>query len=554
MLQLPKGLLEIDVSALKLLNSVCLKCEREEAAARKQEAAACHEVQAKKTQVQQDKAAGITQDSDNSDLEERPDTMFTSCKVLAKPAQHVLKATARAIAKPPQQAISMAARAFTPMKRTSKVPPAPAQQLTPRAPDACTTFKPEDEPMDYASNIGSDDDIHLVAGSDIGDDDMEGSDCNEDDELEADYEEDKQFPGQDTYKHEPISDRHHVYSGHVNNAAFPCGVPIPHLRPLPGKPVPERVVLDLCTPTPSSSNKRCWSKSLNNATVAPTTIKAMKISDNIGCPKASDYDDTRKETILTAANIFCCLISTFNGFPDSSTEIDFRANEDLGLEPPIDLTPDIGKIIKQRGSQTREEAKSKTASLVETMYGFNSGQGRKIVIANCNLAEQLKLEKGFLYKELTEDIHKGIYKHPIIQMAINKMWFKNKCDEGVVYTDMFYPMPIPAIALILTAIECNIDKWVSGTKTDIAFYADDYRTMYMKHIESLKTFGEATSKHGLLETMQKRLHNFGCQHAGVALTALKDEPAILMSAFEAALKEYKDDEDKTDEDGEIASF
>ncbi|KAG6914687.1 hypothetical protein DXG01_015948, partial [Tephrocybe rancida] len=52
-----------------------------------------------------------------------------------------------------------------------------------------------------------------------------------------------------------------------------------------------------------------------------------------------------------------------------------RANEDSGLEPPIDPTPDIGKIIKQHGSQTRGEAKSKTASLVKTMYGFNSGQG-----------------------------------------------------------------------------------------------------------------------------------------------------------------------------------
>ncbi|KAG6914686.1 hypothetical protein DXG01_015947 [Tephrocybe rancida] len=139
-------------------------------------------------------------------------------------------------------------------------------------------------------------------------------------------------------------------------------------------------------------------------------------------------------------------------------------------------------------------------------------------------------------------------------MAINKMWFKNKRNEGVVYTDMFYPMPIPALALILKAIECNIDEWVSGTKTDIAFYADNYCTTYMKHIESLKTFSEVTSKHGLLETMQKRLHNFGRQHAGAAPTALKDKPAIPMSAFEVALKEYKDNEDKTDQDGKIASF
>ncbi|KAG6822010.1 hypothetical protein H0H92_015675, partial [Tricholoma furcatifolium] len=124
---------------------------------------------------------------------------------------------------------------------------------------------------------------------------------------------------------------------------------------------------------------------------------------------------------------------------------------DAGIEPPIDMTPDIGKIIKQRGSQTRGEAKSKTASMVEAMYGFGSGHGRKTIANNRELAERLKHEKGFLYKQLTEDVRKGIYKHPIIQMAVNMMWFKNKRDEGVIYTDMFNPMPLPAIALILTA-------------------------------------------------------------------------------------------------------
>ncbi|KAG6904927.1 hypothetical protein DXG01_006171, partial [Tephrocybe rancida] len=408
---------------------------------------------------------------------------FTSHKVLAKPAQ---------------RALLVASRAFTPMKCTSKVPPAPSQQLTPRAPDVKTTYEPEDESMNDASNNGSDDLIDLIGSSDFEDDDMDGSDFDENDGLEANYDYDDQYgeltDHNNNNEREPISDKHRIYAGHVDNAAFPCGVPTPHLRPLPGKPVPARVVLDLRTPTPSSTNKRPRSESLDNATAAPPTIKATKISDNTGRPKASDYDDTGKETILTAANIFRCFISTVNGFPDSGTEIQFvqqawqRANENTGLDPAIDLTPDIGKIIKQRGSQTRGEAKSKTASLVETMYGFNSGQGRKIVAANRDLAERLKLQKGFLYKELTEDIRKGIYKHAIIQMAINKMWFKNKRDEGVVYTDMFYPMPIPAIALILTAIECNIDEWVSGTKTDIAFYADDYRTTYMKHIESLETF------------------------------------------------------------------
>jgi hypothetical protein len=48
-----------------------------------------------------------------------------------------------------------------------------------------------------------------------------------------------------------------------------------------------------------------------------------------------------------------------------------------------------------------------------------------------------------------------MYQHPIIQKAVNVMWFQNKRDEGIQHMDMFKPMPIPAIALVLTAV-CGI--------------------------------------------------------------------------------------------------
>ena len=47
---------------------------------------------------------------------------------------------------------------------------------------------------------------------------------------------------------------------------------------------------------------------------------------------------------------------------------------------------------------------------------------------------------------------KGMYQHPIIQKAVNVMWFQNKQDEGIRYTDTFKPIPVPAIALVLTAV------------------------------------------------------------------------------------------------------
>ena len=109
------------------------------------------------------------------------------------------------------------------------------------------------------------------------------------------------------------------------------------------------------------------------------------------------------------------------------------------------------------------------------------------------------------------------------------MWFKNKRSEGIIYPDLFSPIPVPSIALILTAvssymnyynvstnlstqqIECNLDKWISGTKTDVTFWADDYRAIYDSHLLSLASFGQYSQSKGvdLLGWLQRRLYNFG---------------------------------------------
>jgi Domain of unknown function (DUF6532) len=47
---------------------------------------------------------------------------------------------------------------------------------------------------------------------------------------------------------------------------------------------------------------------------------------------------------------------------------------------------------------------------------------------------------------------KGIYNHPIIKKAVNKMWFMNKRDEGINFQDYFNLLSIPSIVLILTTL------------------------------------------------------------------------------------------------------
>ena len=54
--------------------------------------------------------------------------------------------------------------------------------------------------------------------------------------------------------------------------------------------------------------------------------------------------------------------------------------------------------IKARGSQLRGEAKTKTASLVEALYGFDSGRSKRAITQNRKIAEGLKEDKGFVYE------------------------------------------------------------------------------------------------------------------------------------------------------------
>ena len=87
-------------------------------------------------------------------------------------------------------------------------------------------------------------------------------------------------------------------------------------------------------------------------------------------------------------------------------------NDDSEMDP-LSLTPDIVRIvstfsdsfflmvtfkIKAWGSQAHSEAKQKTISLVKALYGFDSGHSKKVIAKNHKKAEELKSDKGFVFK------------------------------------------------------------------------------------------------------------------------------------------------------------
>ena len=61
---------------------------------------------------------------------------------------------------------------------------------------------------------------------------------------------------------------------------------------------------------------------------------------------------------------------------------------------------------------------------------------------------------------LVQDERHGFLKAPIIQKIINMMWFTNKNNEGIKYHAWFKLFPLPALALVLTAVSVVLYHWV----------------------------------------------------------------------------------------------
>ncbi|KAJ7824478.1 hypothetical protein B0H13DRAFT_2375458 [Mycena leptocephala] len=213
----------------------------------------------------------------------------------------------------------------------------------------------------------------------------------------------------------------------------------------------------------------------------------------------------------------------------------------VNRHPGSDLnapTPDIAKLIAHRGPQMRGELKTKVRALTELVFGFESGQNKRNVRKNRQLAEDLKEGMGYCYKESPADVEgrKGIYKAKIIQKAINQMWFNNRRDEGPIF-------PKPAFALVLSAIECSIDEWATGIKTDVPFTSADYRSVYQEHLKCLNEFEKHTAPRDILGNILTRVHNIGRFHSGAQpIAPVASTSALLKAALDAAIREYDEDE------------
>jgi hypothetical protein len=118
--------------------------------------------------------------------------------------------------------------------------------------------------------------------------------------------------------------------------------------------------------------------------------------------------------------------------------------------------------------------KMKLRHTVEILYEFDRNQSVGGINYNVAHAKELLTNMAFIYRVRphcipiwsalilvrSQEQNSGDpfhqYRHPIIQKAINILWFKNKNDDGMTFQEHFSPIPIPALALVLTVVGVNV--------------------------------------------------------------------------------------------------
>ncbi|KAL0062696.1 hypothetical protein AAF712_010391 [Marasmius tenuissimus] len=191
-------------------------------------------------------------------------------------------------------------------------------------------------------------------------------------------------------------------------------------------------------------------------------------------------------------------------------------------------------ILKQRLSQYRGEIKTITSRLVRSSNNpsFRFVAPDRIESQNYNreLAKQLKSkESSFTFKnrEPVPGESKGHYGSSLIDCVVNAIWFAEGLrSEGI--REGFFPnetITLPALALVITAIENSIDEWRTGIHVKVHFSKDSYGERYASHLEDLRRWDAWSIESGtnLCATRCKELFLRGRAVTGVDLvqTALE---------------------------------
>ncbi|KAJ7588278.1 hypothetical protein C8J56DRAFT_941262 [Mycena floridula] len=289
---------------------------------------------------------------------------------------------------------------------------------------------------------------------------------------------------------------------------------------------PESITQDS---SPSALGKRKTSP-LTPAAETTIQIKQAKISSSgsRGRVRAADFEcayPERTQDSQDATNAFV------------------EACKKRGVE--IEISDAILRLIQARATQGRGECKTLLRPLVAPTFGLTATNTAR---QNRDKVEDILTGFGFLYKDT--ELRTGFLQAPIIQTAINTMWFKHKNDVGP-SSSLFSVdggLPLPAVALALTTIECCLDEWQSGEHVNVQFTANVYQEKYEAHLKTLKAFHARTKDANIIPKMCVRLLKNARKHAKIVDTVAAHVMQLDDLDLEAAMKDWANVNSDDDEE------
>ncbi|KAG8713805.1 hypothetical protein FRC08_012779 [Ceratobasidium sp. 394] len=158
---------------------------------------------------------------------------------------------------------------------------------------------------------------------------------------------------------------------------------------------------------------------------------------------------------------------------------DLEAPEDEYEPPPKAVLT----IIMRRASWLRTKVKERILAIVQYGFGFrNPAIQRCDIKYNKRVAEKLG-PNVFHCKDLKPNTNQ--YEHPEFVRAIGAALFWGPESIGVVYHERFKPVPIPAVALVLTMMQVCIQEWALGQFKPQALEVDKQQIIYERHLLGL---------------------------------------------------------------------
>ncbi|KAG9088826.1 hypothetical protein FRC06_001829 [Ceratobasidium sp. 370] len=146
-------------------------------------------------------------------------------------------------------------------------------------------------------------------------------------------------------------------------------------------------------------------------------------------------------------------------------------------------------IITRRGSWIRGKIKERIYAIIEYGYGFrNPSTNRGDVKHNWRLARKLK-PSVFHCQDLKTNTDQ--YEHPQLARAIRVGFFWDADAIGMAFSALFNPIPVPAVALILTMMQACIAEWELGYHKALELDIDTQQADYERHLLGLYKYEQS---------------------------------------------------------------